>query len=200
MDQVRISRPAAGFTIIELVVVILLLGILAATALPRFIDTTDEAHTAAVDGLLGGLRTGVALFEAQWLAEGEPTDPLPEFNNLYPTSGGYPSGADSATIDANSECVQFFNGILQGGRPQVVSAADTVALPDGNTVASDATTTGTPTGESDLIEEAAEAGYSYIAFLQAAGTCDFLYLRDAGDLATPPTIRYAASSGAVTLQ
>ncbi len=37
-----------GFTIVELIVVILLLGILTATALPRFLDVTDEAHDAEV--------------------------------------------------------------------------------------------------------------------------------------------------------
>ena len=43
------AKRQDGFTIIELVVVILLLGILAATALPRFMDVTDEAHDAVVE-------------------------------------------------------------------------------------------------------------------------------------------------------
>ena len=58
------GRLRAGFTLVELVIVIVVLGILAAVAIPKFFDFTTDAKEAACKGALGAVRSAIANYYA----------------------------------------------------------------------------------------------------------------------------------------
>lgn len=64
-------RRQSGFTLIELVIVIVVLGILAALAIPRFISLQREARIAVIDSLFNSVRSGANITYAKSAVEGE---------------------------------------------------------------------------------------------------------------------------------
>lgn len=62
------SRSQKGFTLIELVMVIVIIGILAAIAIPKFMGLQADARAAAVKGLYGTVRSSAAMVHATYLA------------------------------------------------------------------------------------------------------------------------------------
>ncbi|MFH7563963.1 pilus assembly FimT family protein [Oceanimonas smirnovii] len=83
-------KRAAGFTLIELVIVIVILGILGAVAAPRFINLQGDAYEANINGLKGSLQSAMTLANTRAVLEGDD------------------KGAADVTIDG--ETVKFIHG------------------------------------------------------------------------------------------
>ena len=83
-----------GFTLIELVVVIVILGILAAFAVPKFMGLEDQARIASVNAMAGSLRSAATMAHGVWEASGNPaTITVPGVATPITITNGYPDNA-----------------------------------------------------------------------------------------------------------
>lgn len=92
-------KKQAGFTLIELVVVIVILGILAATAAPKFMDLQSDARISALNGLKGAISSAVAMTYSKAILAGYDKNPVNSYKYICAT-GAATSYCENGTENA----------------------------------------------------------------------------------------------------
>ena len=127
-------RKNKGFTIIEIIVVIIVISILAAVALPRFLDLTDDAKLSSARNAAVSLSTGINLGKSQYLLM-RLDENMADLDgdgivDLSFSAEGYPTGANvgggvQPFYTSPQACVSFWNILMESSGVTVSTDSNT---------------------------------------------------------------------------
>lgn len=125
------KQAQKGFTMIELVIVIAILGILAAFALPRFADLTTNANTAAATSIAGTLNASLGIVKAKYIANGSTgsTVRLDNGTDILVTSNG---DLNMTAMDT-PKCTALFTALLSSSNGLTVGPVTATTCTIGTT-------------------------------------------------------------------
>ena len=108
-EKRNILKNQKGFTLIEIIAVLVILGILAAVAVPRFIDLSEDAAQGAVEGVAGNMASASAINYAAFKAGSDDYENVTNCSDIADLLvGGIPTGytvtAAAVAEDASVEC------------------------------------------------------------------------------------------------
>lgn len=125
-----------GFTLIELIIVIVILGVLSVTAVPKFVDFSGDAETSTASAVMSAFESSTRLHHYQWNLAGKPTS-LSSGSNTIPLSiDGWPSARPDGSVgNASAEgCINLWNSML-ASKPAIEGMVTDLPAPDWTTFA-----------------------------------------------------------------